>query len=315
MEGYQLAAYPEVKPGISEKEISAPGSPCIPFFQTELAIGNVSYANIYLPSSIVSRQHARIFFQENAFFIEDLGSLNGTFLNGRQLIPEKPTILKMNDEIEIGPYLLKIKPYKQPSDNVETEALARPEEISTPDDPKQKFWGKLLEYIGNNDLHPFFEVVADKKNKLTWILDERDKTWTIGRHKSCDFILNLPKISRRHASIIRDRYDHVFIKDENSANGVFIDKYKIQEITRIHPGDKIKIGDAILTLRLPDSSSGMDRSISENKETISKCTPDSSLTIESKTHSNRLNFMTFLFAVSITVFILAISVICWLWLC
>jgi len=53
--------------------------------------------------SRVSRKHARIFFEGNKYFVEDLGSLNGTFINkGSRLSPGSSHELHDGDEIIIG---------------------------------------------------------------------------------------------------------------------------------------------------------------------------------------------------------------------
>jgi pSer/pThr/pTyr-binding forkhead associated (FHA) protein len=51
----------------------------------------------------VSRRHARILFKEGKFFVEDLGSTNGTYVNrGRRLLPGIPQALADGDEIIVG---------------------------------------------------------------------------------------------------------------------------------------------------------------------------------------------------------------------
>jgi hypothetical protein len=50
----------------------------------------------------VSRRHARIHRQKSQYFIEDLGSANGTFLNGQRLTPYLPHPLHDNDELQLG---------------------------------------------------------------------------------------------------------------------------------------------------------------------------------------------------------------------
>jgi len=56
----------------------------------------------------VSRRHARISRQGDQVFIEDLGSLNGTFLNAQHLVPEIPYPLKDGDQIQLGKLVLTI---------------------------------------------------------------------------------------------------------------------------------------------------------------------------------------------------------------
>jgi hypothetical protein len=50
----------------------------------------------------VSRRHARIFLRDNAVNLEDLGSVNGTHLNGRKLDPYMPEILHDGDILQLG---------------------------------------------------------------------------------------------------------------------------------------------------------------------------------------------------------------------
>jgi hypothetical protein len=60
------------------------------------------------PEAKVSRRHARIRFSNGQYFIEDLGSTNGTFVNrGRRLIPGNPQILSDGDEIIVGKTFLR----------------------------------------------------------------------------------------------------------------------------------------------------------------------------------------------------------------
>jgi pSer/pThr/pTyr-binding forkhead associated (FHA) protein len=56
----------------------------------------------------VSRRHARIQRQRTQFFIEDLGSANGTFLNGQRLTPYLPHPLHDKDELQIGRIRLQV---------------------------------------------------------------------------------------------------------------------------------------------------------------------------------------------------------------
>ncbi len=50
----------------------------------------------------VSRRHARIRFVNDRFLLEDLESLNGTFLNHRKLVPFVPDVLHDGDEVRFG---------------------------------------------------------------------------------------------------------------------------------------------------------------------------------------------------------------------
>ena len=56
----------------------------------------------------VSRNHAAIYRSEDTLTLVDLGSANGTHLNGQRLIPEQPRVLRDGDEIRFGKLVVHI---------------------------------------------------------------------------------------------------------------------------------------------------------------------------------------------------------------
>src|SRR5262249_48660312 len=65
------------------------------------------------PEAKVSRRHARISLREGQYFVEDLGSTNGTFVNrGRRLMPGVAQVLKDGDEIIVGKTFLRFRTVK-----------------------------------------------------------------------------------------------------------------------------------------------------------------------------------------------------------
>ena len=60
------------------------------------------------PEAKVSRRHARIMRRNGEYFVEDLGSTNGTFINrGRRLLPGDRQALRDGDEIIVGKTFLR----------------------------------------------------------------------------------------------------------------------------------------------------------------------------------------------------------------
>jgi pSer/pThr/pTyr-binding forkhead associated (FHA) protein len=60
----------------------------------------------------VSRRHARILKRGEAITIEDLGSVNGTFINRKKLSPYIPEKLHNGDIVQLGTLLMEVKMLK-----------------------------------------------------------------------------------------------------------------------------------------------------------------------------------------------------------
>lgn len=56
----------------------------------------------------LSRRHARISHREGQVVLEDLHSLNGTFLNTARLVPDVPYPLKDGDQVQLGKLVLTV---------------------------------------------------------------------------------------------------------------------------------------------------------------------------------------------------------------
>ena len=67
-------------------------------------IGRAVEATLSLPHPSVSRSHCRVWFEDERFFIEDLGSTNKTYLNGQSVMRAE---LSDGDQIGVGNHALK----------------------------------------------------------------------------------------------------------------------------------------------------------------------------------------------------------------
>lgn len=66
----------------------------------QLTIGRDSTNPVAINDAEVSRKHARLMFQGGKYVLEDLGSTNGTFVNGQRLVG--PVVLKPGDVVSLG---------------------------------------------------------------------------------------------------------------------------------------------------------------------------------------------------------------------
>lgn len=66
-------------------------------------IGRSTECDLKIASSEVSRVHCRITVKEDAVYVEDLGSANGTFVNDQMLNPRQPIAVQPGAKLTIGP--------------------------------------------------------------------------------------------------------------------------------------------------------------------------------------------------------------------
>jgi pSer/pThr/pTyr-binding forkhead associated (FHA) protein len=72
----------------------------IPLGKAEVLIGRELSNDIVISDADVSRKHARMVQQADSYLLEDLGSTNGTFVNGLRLTA--PQLLKPGDRVRLG---------------------------------------------------------------------------------------------------------------------------------------------------------------------------------------------------------------------
>jgi pSer/pThr/pTyr-binding forkhead associated (FHA) protein len=71
--------------------------------KNELIIGREQTADITISDPEISRRHARLFFQNGGYIIEDLGSTNGTFVNGQKI--SGPYLLRPGEVVNFGEHV------------------------------------------------------------------------------------------------------------------------------------------------------------------------------------------------------------------
>jgi sigma-B regulation protein RsbU (phosphoserine phosphatase) len=75
--------------------------------QDVMVLGRQTDSGICLESQAVSRHHARILRVDSNFFVEDMGSSNGTYINGSRIRDRVP--LTEKDTLQIGPYIFGLR--------------------------------------------------------------------------------------------------------------------------------------------------------------------------------------------------------------
>jgi pSer/pThr/pTyr-binding forkhead associated (FHA) protein len=83
-----------------------PRGKSLQFPHGEFVIGRGKECHVRPNSDWVSRQHCLLCVTEDAVHLRDLGSTNGTLVNGRRILVDQP--LQDGDQLQIGPLVFEV---------------------------------------------------------------------------------------------------------------------------------------------------------------------------------------------------------------
>jgi pSer/pThr/pTyr-binding forkhead associated (FHA) protein len=83
------------------------GPPSVDLVPPETVIGRDASCHVTIPDASVSHRHARVYHSDGEWYVEDLGSTNGTFVNDRPLT--RPVVLRPGDTVSIGRSVLEAR--------------------------------------------------------------------------------------------------------------------------------------------------------------------------------------------------------------
>ena len=73
-----------------------------------IMIGRSADCQLILEDDYVSTRHARVVSSPNGIYIEDLGSTNGSYVNGQRITA--PTTITLADSVRIGKTMMRLEP-------------------------------------------------------------------------------------------------------------------------------------------------------------------------------------------------------------
>jgi serine phosphatase RsbU (regulator of sigma subunit) len=142
---------------------------------TPATVGRELGSTVHLPAKAVSRRHAVITCHDDMYYVEDLDSSNGTFVNGKRIHIRTATPLTERDTLQIGPYLLALRAAPLPP-GTEPDMIIR-EQVSVAalshsvysQDPAQKLQVvlEITQNLGRTlQLEPLLEKLLDQLMRL-----------------------------------------------------------------------------------------------------------------------------------------------------
>jgi pSer/pThr/pTyr-binding forkhead associated (FHA) protein len=157
----------------------------------------------------------------------DLGSANGLRLNGTRV----PTAtLAPGDTLTIGDSQLR---FESAAASFEPELTM----INTPGELEMTLAQMTLSVVLNDTTQPRLVVKTPEK---TWEVTLTGDSLSIGRHSSNDLVLDIERVSRRHARLER-RGGQFILRDLESTNGVWVGGQRVDTHT-LSDGDGFQIG-------------------------------------------------------------------------
>jgi pSer/pThr/pTyr-binding forkhead associated (FHA) protein len=221
----------------------------------DLMIGRRRGSDIELPFASVSEQHVRLCRGEKGWLVADLDSANGTFLNGRRLMPLAPQAFSVGDVLRLasvdlvfeGEGALGQGTGGQGAQFESTATLAR---------------RLVSDLFGTSRPAEVARlVVRDGPAQGRELrLEAAGRRYVVGRGSGCNLVVPDDDISREHAEFER-RWDGVFVRDIDSKNGVVLRGERLAGERRLSDGDVLRLGQT--TFRLDDPEDRYLRQLQE----------------------------------------------------
>lgn len=134
----------------------------------EMVIGRLPECDIQLPSNMVSRRHAKVVRDGSGYRLEDMGSGNGTFLNGQRI--ESAQRLKTNDRVKFGPMLMRYDGDQSEDDSsASSNVLQRATQVGTLEVEEEGVGGSTI--VGSLDGSSIGFLDSRPQEKLKAVLD------------------------------------------------------------------------------------------------------------------------------------------------
>ncbi len=250
--------------------------------QTKVAtIGRQAGVYLLIDHDAISRRHAEISYANGQYVLRDLGSANGTFINGARLEPGSAHMLKQGDRVQFGKvarFTFQLRGVERRNDGAQFIAPPRGAEPTKLHEMKTGFYdpraagqappplgqpiinaaGALLlpgavEVLSAGNVARLAEspaLIVVTRGVPTLYFLRKGKRIVLGRDKEADIVLADVLVSRWHAEVIHGP-EGFYLHDLGSSNGVIVNQARIDNPYLLASGDRVTIGNSLIYFMSP----------------------------------------------------------------
>lgn len=206
-----------------------------------MGIGRLGTNYVVLNHEAVSRQHAQVLPDGSDFFLQDLGSDNGTLLNSSLIHANEKYLLRDGDVITINGFHI----HFSRADQLEQSF----NDVTDSEIVEVKMLKKVLRALDKDTL-PSLEVLnGNAEGKRVFFADDQS-AMVLGRDRACEFAIDEYIMSRQHAKLTR-RGKAIVVEDLQSKNGTYVNNARIAGEHILRDGDRLACGTIIFLFRNP----------------------------------------------------------------
>ena len=214
----------------------------VPLERGKVTIGRGRGSTIPLPFPAISSLHAQFFRDDGGYYIEDLGSANGTSLGPRRLVPHHAEAIAVGEVVDLAGIALRFD-----GELSDEEPLAAGQGTAT---------------LARRLVHDIFEacppaectrlvVEAGPALGRALVLAACGRVFKLGRGEQCDLVIPDNDISREHASFERGDQG-IVVRDLGSKNGVEVAGEMVDGSRTLRDGEIVRVGETRMRVVDPE---------------------------------------------------------------
>ncbi len=199
--------------------------------------------DVIISDSEASSTHCQIQFIDGSYHIFDMNSTNGTYVNNEKIIK---AILSKGDQIKVGKHVFEFSLEEEKKVRHISTIFKSPVKNSEAEDMVSTLIERELKKSNSHNVKIHIRYSNGKEETVHISSDNI----TIGRTSTFGSFDQDTQMSRKHMTITVNSTGDIFIEDQGSTNGSYINGKKVTGMHQITGADTVKVGGCTLRITL-----------------------------------------------------------------